>query len=630
MLVIISACVVCGTKTAVQAQDETQVTFPDTNLEAAIREAIDKPEGIIFTSDLDGLTSLKTKGITDLTGLEYCNNLTELVLDYSRISDLTPLASLTNLTELRLWDNEISDIAPLENLTNLTQLELGYNQISDLSPLASLANLTKLYLNGNQISDISPLTNLTTLTQLELGRNQISDISPLANLTNLTRLDLGYNQISDLSPLLSLPSLKTLHIRYGNPLSETSLKVHIPQLKKRGVSIPREKTSLGYLNIGHLLIPLFVLVAALVAVLLGYPTQHERRARRRRKWLVAGVIVAGLYTFCALVAVAAGGMQPIDLEDLLLFVVAPGLFLYGGVAVAWFLWSTREQKQQHCRANLTGTVQCESCGHDNPPEASFCGNCGAPVTTKVEPTPPAAAPLPRGVPRKWLLIGGLAILIMAGLGYGVTSLLKAPPPPPPAPAPIPAPVPIPPPPTGPETVTFADGNLEAAIRDALGKPPGKDITTTELAELTELLANESGITNLSGLEHCANLIELRLERNEISDISPLENLTSLTWLDLERNEISDISPLQNLTSLTDLTLGENQISDISPLENLNSLTELTLGENQISDISPLVENSGLGTGDKIWLEDSNLDLSEGSEDMDNIRALEDRGVIVEY
>jgi len=52
--------------------------------------------------------------------------------------------------------------------------------------------------------------------------------------------------------------------------------------------------------------------------------------------------------------------------------------------------------------------------------------------------------------------------------------------------------------------------------------------------------------------------------------------------------------------------------------------------NQISDISQLVENSGLGAGDKLWLKGNNLDLSEGSEDMENIRALEDRGVLVFY
>jgi len=53
-----------------------------------------------------------------------------------------------------------------------------------------------------------------------------------------------------------------------------------------------------------------------------------------------------------------------------------------------------------------------------------------------------------------------------------------------------------------------------------------------------------------------------------------------------------------------------------------------LNENQISDISALVENSGLGLGDRVWLENNNLDLGEGSEDMDNIRALEVRGVDV--
>jgi len=43
-----------------------------------------------------------------------------------------------------------------------------------------------------------------------------------------------------------------------------------------------------------------------------------------------------------------------------------------------------------------------------------------------------------------------------------------------------------------------------------------------------------------------------------------------------------------------------------------------------------LENSGLGEGDEVWLEENNLDLEEGSEDMENIQALEDRGVEVNY
>ena len=133
LLFVITFSVALVTTGLAQSPDETPVTFPDANLEAAIREAIDKPEGLIFTSDLDGLTSLKTKGITDLTGLEYCINLTELDLAWNQITDISPLASLTKLTALHLAGNQISDLSPLTSLTNLTRLNLEDNPLSDTS-----------------------------------------------------------------------------------------------------------------------------------------------------------------------------------------------------------------------------------------------------------------------------------------------------------------------------------------------------------------------------------------------------------------------------------------------------------------------------------------------------------------
>jgi len=44
----------------------------------------------------------------------------------------------------------------------------------------------------------------------------------------------------------------------------------------------------------------------------------------------------------------------------------------------------------------------------------------------------------------------------------------------------------------------------------------------------------------------------------------------------------------------------------------------------------LVQNIGLGKGDTIWLQNNSLDLSEGSEALENIRKLEGRGVDVSY
>ena len=225
VLVMILTLSACGPAEPTAEMDE-EVIFPDTRLETTIREAIDKPEGPISRSELKALTSLRYiptasdtlgKFIADLTGLEYCTNLTDLNLSKTQLSDLSPLASLTNLTELSLEQNEISDISPLASLTNLTELSLKWNEISDVSPLASLTNLTELNLWKNQITDISPLTSLTNLTELNLAANQITDISPLVENSGLSEGDIVY--------LLQ------------NPLSETSKEVYILDLQERGLEI---------------------------------------------------------------------------------------------------------------------------------------------------------------------------------------------------------------------------------------------------------------------------------------------------------------------------------------------------------------------------------------------------------
>ena len=387
LLFVIIFSVVLVTIGLAQPPGETPVTFPDANLEAAIRRAVEKPEGLIFTSDLDGLTSLEASGkidgygepITDLTGLEHCINLSGLNLSWNDITDISPLASLTKLTTLDLNRNQISDISPLasltelttldlgfnswiseisplanltnltklslyrthditqtsdistlSSLTNLTELDLGENYISDISPLASLTKLTALNLQVNHISDISPLTNLTNLIELNLLINRISDISPLENLTSLTWLNLDKNQISDISPLLSLPSLKTLLILNDNPLSETSLNVYIPQLRKGGVSIPRAKK---FIRVGRgefLLIPLVAFIAALVITLRFYPTRGKRWRRLIKSGLIVGVVFTGLYTLYGTAEILFGGVY---LEDLLFEVWIPGLALYGTMVV---------------------------------------------------------------------------------------------------------------------------------------------------------------------------------------------------------------------------------------------------------------------------------------------------------
>jgi len=141
-------------------------------------------------------------------------------------------------------------------------------------------------------------------------------------------------------------------------------------------------------------------------------------------------------------------------------------------------------------------------------------------------------------------------------------------------------------------ISFPDQNLEAVIREAVGKPTG-DICEADVENLTSLYAAERGIITLTGLEHATSLAHLYLDSNNISDISPLAKLSSLTDLYLGWNEISDISQLGNSTSLTSLRLDSNNISDISPLANLSSLTDLYLGANKIGNISRVANLTSL-------------------------------------
>lgn len=75
------------------------MSFPDANLKAAIRNAISKSSGEIYLSDLAGLITLNAsnKGISNLTGLEYCTALSNLDLSHNEIADISPLVANTGL-----------------------------------------------------------------------------------------------------------------------------------------------------------------------------------------------------------------------------------------------------------------------------------------------------------------------------------------------------------------------------------------------------------------------------------------------------------------------------------------------------------------------------------------------------
>jgi len=205
------------------------VTFADPNLENAVRVAIGKPTGNIYTRDLVGseFTALTahSAGIAELGGIEYCTELVSLNLDNNAIEDLSPLEELTELRTLVLSQNAIEDCAPLSGLINLTDLNLSYNALTDISPLARLRYLKYLRLGHNHITSVDALVNLTALRRLELNDNQLENVQALVDNPGINASLLIGADFVDLR---------------GNPLSQQALCSQIPELLRRGVNVQYE------------------------------------------------------------------------------------------------------------------------------------------------------------------------------------------------------------------------------------------------------------------------------------------------------------------------------------------------------------------------------------------------------
>jgi len=195
-----------------EANKKNKMTiWENKDFENNIRILIDKPEGVIYTSDLDAITEINISR----------NNF------QSNLNTSTPLQPV----EL-IYSNELYDLNNFENLKNIHISFTSKANINKFPKLNNCKNIETLIIEMGNISDISNIMKYTRLKKLEIYGNTIDDISYINNLKELENLILfcigpevntitghDYSDI-DLIELSNLSSLKSLYI-YNSRIKNT-------------------------------------------------------------------------------------------------------------------------------------------------------------------------------------------------------------------------------------------------------------------------------------------------------------------------------------------------------------------------------------------------------------------------
>jgi len=404
---------------------------------------------------------------------------------------------------------------------------------------SELAGLTTLRGYNRGIANLTGLEHATGLTTLTIAANTISDISALSGLTQLETLNLNRNSITDLSPLSGLTALRSLRLNSNSISDIAPLAANTGLGSGDSIDLRANANTLNaaaYSTHIPALQGRGVTVQFDPAPAVSIPDTNLRTALESALNKNAGEVIlrselAGLTT---LRASNDGITHLTGLEQ------ATGL-------TQLFL----DTNSISDISDLSGLTRLEMLNlnsnsiSDIAPLAANTGlGSGDSIDLRGNSLNPAA----------------YSTHIPALERRGVTVQFD------PAPA-----------------VFIPDPNLRTVLESALNKNAGDMILRFELAGLTSLRANNTGISNLTGLEQA--------------------------------------------TSLTQLFLGRNSISNISALSGLTSLTSLNLSVNIISDIAPLAANTGLGSGDTIDLRGNTLNAAAYST---HIPDLQGRGVTVQF
>ncbi|MBU0528518.1 leucine-rich repeat domain-containing protein [bacterium] len=503
------------------------VTIPDANFKALIRVALSKPSGDITELDMGTITSLNGSGwnISDISGIEYCTNLQSLNLEHNQIIDISDLSSLTNLGWLDLNNNQITNIYPLIQNSGIASGDIIYLNDNPLSTTSINTYIPQLEARGVTIYYDGGTGTVITLSD--------------SNFEALIRTTLGKptGNITD----ADMETIITLNGSGWNIADISGIEYC---------------TNLQTLNLEHNNV-------VDLSDLSGLTNLH---------WIdLDNNQIASILPLVNNSGIASGDIvylndNPLNTTSINTYIPqleARGVTVYSNTAtVVTFSDSNFEALIRSTLGKPTGNIT----DSDMETITAIVGSgwiisdisgieyCTNLQSLNLENNNIVDISDLSGLTNiGWLDLSDnqitniLPLVNNSGIASGDIVYLNDNPL---STTSINTYIPqleargVTVNYDGSTVVTIPDANFRAVIRETLGKPTG-DITQLDMESIIALDGNSRSISDISGIEYCTNLQTLNLEDNNIVDISDLAGLTDLNFIDLSHNQISDIEPLVN-------------------------------------------------------------------------------------
>ena len=156
--------------------------------------------------------------ITNVDGIQYFENITELNLSRNLIGTIEAFPVNNSLTRMVLDDNLLSGLPDMSVLPQLKTFSVRRNNLIMLPDVSSNSKITQFYVESNKLTVLPDLSALKEMWAINVSNNKLTSLPALDSLKKMGELVASNNELTEIPSLHNQAVLKLINVS-GNKLT---------------------------------------------------------------------------------------------------------------------------------------------------------------------------------------------------------------------------------------------------------------------------------------------------------------------------------------------------------------------------------------------------------------------------